>query len=175
MIPVREELRLMMPVVLRRAEARDLPLLEWFGRYAKYRRVFWRTFQQQERGERLMLVADCNGFPVGQVFVFFHNGERPEHGARAYMYSLRVMEMFRGHGIGTALIHAAERASENQGCVVMSLGVAKTNRRARALYERLGYKVYGEDSGEWAYVDQHGKRRKVTEPSWVLEKKLIMG
>lgn len=175
MIPVREELTLALPIVIRRAVAQDLPLLEWYGRYAKYRRVFWRTFQQQQRGERLMLLAVCNGFPIGQVFVFFHNGERPEHGARAYMYSLRVMDMFRGQGIGTALIHSAERHAREQGCVVMSLGVAKTNQRARALYERLGYTVYGEDSGEWMYVDQHGKRRKVTEPSWVLEKMLFMG
>ncbi|MGF1503815.1 MAG: hypothetical protein ACFB51_01570, partial [Anaerolineae bacterium] len=54
---------------IRPAVRADLPLLEWGGAYRKYRNLFKSTFDDHLRGDRLMLVADLNAYPVGQVFV----------------------------------------------------------------------------------------------------------
>jgi ribosomal protein S18 acetylase RimI-like enzyme len=50
--------------------------------------------------------------------------------------------------------------------------VAKENRAARQLYERLGYHIYAQDDGNWHYVDHLGQVRHTNEPCWLLEKTL---
>jgi ribosomal protein S18 acetylase RimI-like enzyme len=171
----REMLHVDLDIVIRLATQDDLPKLEWGGEYTHFRRLFTRTFQDQERGTRLMLVADCNGFPVGQIFLHPKNGDGRHKGRRGYLYSLRVMEMFRGLGIGTTLIIAAERYAAETGCGWCTIAVAKDNPRARGLYERLGYQIYGDESGNWHFLDHRGRIRRVHEPCWVLEKLLDRG
>src|SRR4051812_19296174 len=46
-----------------------LPQLEWFGLYTPHREIIGEAFDRQGRGENLMLVAEVNGFPVGQVWI----------------------------------------------------------------------------------------------------------
>ena len=171
----RVRLNLDTQVTLRPAERADLPLLEWFGEYRHFRVVFQRAFAEQVKGNRLMLLADCAGFPVGQVFLHYRTGERPSLGPRVYMYSLRVLEMFRGHGIGTALIHQAERCGLDTGHAWASIAVARDNPGALRLYERLGYQIYAEDAGRWTYIDHRGRLRRVNEPCWLLEKRIQIG
>jgi hypothetical protein len=65
----RRTLCLQMQVIFRLAEREDLPKLEWYGKYTHFRRVFERTYEEQLRGRRLMLLADVNGFPIGQLFI----------------------------------------------------------------------------------------------------------
>lgn len=163
-----------LPVIFRFAKKADLPKLEWYGQYSHFRNLFLRAFREQLRGRRLMLLADCNGFPIGHVFVSLRStnlaiadGER-----RAYLYSLRVMEMFRGHGIGTRLILEAEAILHARGIVWTTIAVAKENLSARRLYERLGYGIFAEDTGQWSYTDHRGRTRFVDEPCWILEKRL---
>ena len=98
-------------ITLRLARRGDLPKLEWYGQYTHFRNLFRRTFQEQEQRRRLMLIADCGDFPIGHVFIQLSSGDLhfSDGKRRAYLYSLRVMEMFRGRGIGTRLIEEAER------------------------------------------------------------------
>ena len=58
-----------------------------------------------------MLVADCNDFPIGHIFIQLSSGEQhiADGRRRAYLYSLRVMDMFQGRGIGTRLIDEASK------------------------------------------------------------------
>ncbi len=160
-------LALQLPVMLRTATQDDLPKLEWYGQYKHFRKVFRRTFQDQESGRRLMLLADFNDFPIGQLFVSFRGP------TRAYFYSFRVMEMFRGQGIGTWLLQEAEEIVTQRGVERVTIAAARTNLRARQLYERLGYRIRRSDSGRWRYVDHRGRVCEVHEPSWILEKNLI--
>lgn len=155
-----------LPVTLRLAAATDLPKLEWYGQYTHFRNVFRRTYRDQQRGRRLMLLADLQDFPIGQIFVSFR------HHRRAYFYSFRIMEMFRGQGIGTWLLQNAEALAIERGMGRGSIAAAKANLRARQLYERLGYRICREDDGIWHYVDHRGILKEVQEPCWVLEKKL---
>lgn len=176
----RHETQITLPLSFRLASADDLPKLEWFGQYTHFRNVYRRTFREQIAGKRFMLVADCNGFPIGQIFAHFHLpgsglADRFRKERRAYFYSLRVMEMFRGQGIGTQLIAHAEGIAEERYCTITSIAAAKNNPRARQLYEREGYRVNGEDDGRWSYTDDRGRTCYVHEPCWILEKTVRRG
>jgi len=170
----RHAVELQITVVFRFAEREDLPKLEWYGEYTHFRRVFQRAFEDQKAGRRLMLLADVNGWPIGHVFIQLDSYDdlEPDEGKRAYLYSLRVMDAFQRHGIGTALIREAEAILRERGYQSVSIAAAKDNPGARRLYERLGFKVFTEDAGRWHYVDHEGRTRQVVEPCWVLDKNL---
>lgn len=169
-----EHLTLVVPlsITLRTGTRADLPKLEWYGQYAHQRNLFQRAFRDQQLGRRLILVADCNNFPVGHIFIQFigQHYAFTDGKKRAYLYSLRVMEMFRGYGIGTRLIQEAESAIRDRGFQWSIIAVAKANHLARQLYERLGYKVFAEEPGHWSYIDHENKPRHVHEPCWLLHK-----
>lgn len=167
------ELRISADVVIRPAELRDLEGLEWFGLYAHYRRLFRDTYIDQQRGLRLMLVADFNRFPAGQLFLQLQSSRpTPDQTPRIYLYALRVLDPFQRMGIGTALLQAAEQFAARQHYGWATIAAGKDNPAARQLYERHGYEVCGEEEGDWSYLDQHGRTRYVHEPCWVLEKSL---
>lgn len=159
-------------ITLRTAEKRDLPLLEWYGEYRHFRNLFRRAYREQLQGRRLMLLADYNNFPIGQVFIQFQSTNRriADGNYRAYFYSLRVMTLFRGQGIGTWLMREAETVLVSRGFKYATIAVAKDNHGALRLYERLGYGRFAEDSGEWSYINHRGEVIEVTEPCWILEK-----
>jgi GNAT superfamily N-acetyltransferase len=163
-----------LPIVFRFANKTDLPKLEWYGQYSHFRNLFARAFREQLKGRRLMLVADCNNFPIGHIFVSLRSANRAiaDGEQRAYLYSLRVMELFRGHGIGTRLILEAEAILRERGILWTTIAVAKDNSRARRLYERLGYNIFADDIGQWSYIDHRGESRFVNEPCWILEKQI---
>lgn len=163
-----------LPVTFRFAEKSDLPKLEWFGQYSHFRTLIRRAYREQLRGRRLMLLADVSGFPVGQIFIQLEsNNDTVADGyMRAYLYSFRVMEMFQGHGIGSRLLSEAESLLIKHQFQYATLSVAKNNERAFRLYRRSGYRVFGEDPGDWNYVDHRGITHYVHEPCWMLEKKL---
>lgn len=167
-------MQLQLDVTFRPAERADLPKLEWYGAYTHFRRVFQRTFEEQTEGSRLMLVADINGWPVGQVFIQLESFDDlfTDMRKRAYLYSFRVMDVFRGQGLGTALMAEAEALLLSRRYDTTSIAAAKENTGARRLYERLGYRVVMEDTGRWSYVDHEGVTRHVHEPCWIMEKRL---
>lgn len=168
------QLTIEIPLTLRVATKDDLPKLEWFGQYTHFRRLIARAYQQQLKGSRLMLVADSNGFPIGQVFIQFNSDTmRLANGTtHAYIYAFRVMDLFQGHGVGTWLMNEAEAIIRQRGFRIVSLAVVKTNINALRLYKRLGYKIVAEDPGRWHYRDHRGRLQYVNEPSWLLEKSL---
>jgi ribosomal protein S18 acetylase RimI-like enzyme len=68
-----------------------------------------------------------------------------EHGGlMAEVDELFVLPEERAHGIGTALLAAAEADLAQRGCQRLQLQLAAGNTRARGFYERLGY---GERAG----------------------------
>ncbi len=162
---------LQLRIVFRLAEREDLPKLEWYGEYKHFRRVFHHAYEDQLAGRRLMLIADVNNFPIGQVFVQLDSfDDFGRGGKRAYLYSLRVIDAFQRQGLGSALVSEAEHILRERDYDSVSIAAAKDNPGARRLYERLGYTPYTEDSGRWHYVDHEGRTRHVVEPCWILEK-----
>lgn len=161
-------------LVIRPVRAEDLPALEWDGVYTGYRHVFRETFEDAQRGQRIMLVALAAGEMVGQVFVQLSSADLhfADGAMRGYLYALRVRPVWRGQGVGRRLIAAAEAALRERGFTTAVIAAGKENTGARELYERLGYRAFAEDPGEWSYTDADGKEHSVAEPCWVMEKNL---
>ena len=59
------------------------------------------------------------------------------------VYNLHVAPPLHGAGLGSRLFDAAARLALDQGARELSLWVVKTNRRARAFYERKGMRWDG--------------------------------
>lgn len=162
-------------IIIRRATAEDIPLLEWGGEFWRLRERFENAYHEQQIGRRCFLVADLNRYPVARLIVQFMRGNPlfANGDTRGYLYSLQVMEPLRGLGIGTRLIRAAEEVLVEKDITWATIAVAKDNPDARRLYERLGYHVYRDDPGRWHYTDPSGKEHEVNEPSWVMRKRLL--
>jgi ribosomal protein S18 acetylase RimI-like enzyme len=127
-------------------------------------------------GKRHLLIMEnaATGEMVGQVFIQWNssNPRFADGSLRGYLYALRVKPAFRGRGLGTRILQAAEAALLRRGMTTASIGVEKTNLRARALYERQGYHIIAEDPGCWSYLDHLGIIQEVVEPAWLMEKKI---
>ncbi|GAB4323002.1 MAG: GNAT family N-acetyltransferase [Phototrophicales bacterium] len=169
--------QLTLNIIMRQATANDLPKLEWYGQYRHYRNLFRRTYEEQLKGRRSMLLADLDGFPVGYIFIqWLANNKRIADGkTRAYLYSFRVMNILQGRGLGTHIMRHTESMMIQQGYSWAIIAVAKENHGALRLYQRLGYHIFADDPGQWSYEDHKGIRRNVNEPCWILEKNLKLG
>jgi ribosomal protein S18 acetylase RimI-like enzyme len=168
------EVQLKFKITMRPATYSDVEKLEWFGEYTHYRNLIQRAYDEQLAGNRLVLVADFNGFPIGQLFIQYeaHNQRIADGYNRAYFYSFRVFHLFRGQGVGTQILTYAQRLIYDMNYRYATIAVAKDNPDALRLYQRLGYRTIGEDNGSWTYVDHLGVTQYVHEPSWILEQKL---
>lgn len=82
----------------------------------------------------LALSADT---PVGTVYY------SPREGY-VYLGRLAVLPEQRGCGVGTALVAHVERRAAELGLPLVRLGVRTALPHLRAMYERLGYRVYEE-------------------------------
>src|ERR1022692_3556307 len=79
----------------------------------------------------------------------------------------------RSHGIGTAIIGAAEALARERGRSQIGLGVDDDNPRAAALYLRLGYQETGRRYlDRYYYLDDNGHRHDVADPARFLVKNL---
>ena len=125
-----------------------------------FARAMWAL---QEAGGSTLLVAWDGDRPVGAGQLDLR-GDVPE------LRNLRVDAAERGRGIGTAIVRAAE---ERVAPGRLAVGVGLDNPRARALYERLGYRGTGETTTTtYAYVDDAGVTRQATETDETLARDL---
>lgn len=58
---------------------------------------------------------------------------------QAYLGELVVCEEAEGRGVGSALVGACEQWARDHGFTLLVLDTGGANKRARALYERLGF------------------------------------
>jgi ribosomal protein S18 acetylase RimI-like enzyme len=130
-------------VILRDVEARDHEavrrLLDQLG-YAPDEAEFRRRFDsvRATAGHRI-IVAEEGGAVVGVLHVF----ERPalDKGCEAVVQALVVDGAMRSRGIGEALMREAEGWAAHRGLAATSLHTRIDRDRARAFYERLGYRL----------------------------------
>ena len=164
---------------IRPIEERDLPALEWDGTYLHFRRLFRQAYEDMRIGTRQLLMIErrTTGEMIGQIFIQWTSSDpRYADGAgRGYLYALRIKPAFQNRGLGTRILEAAEAELRRRGMGTASIGVEKANPRARALYERRGYRVIADDPGRWSYLDHEGNIQEVLEPAWLMEKGLHEG
>ncbi|TDD36864.1 GNAT family N-acetyltransferase [Actinomadura sp. KC06] len=97
------------------------------------------------REVRLTLSGEYGTFLRDASFVAEHDG-RPVAGALVTLYKdvpllafLFVAQSHMGHGLGRGLVQAVMHALADQGHDTLTLAVTRRNRRARRLYDRLGF------------------------------------
>lgn len=86
----------------------------------------------------VLVASDADG-PVGYAVVLMRRGSR-----RARLYSIAVTSMAAGRGIGSGLLSAAEDIAHRRGATRLHLEVRADNVKAVALYERAGYRPFGQ-------------------------------
>lgn len=151
----------------------DLPKLEWGGEYWKFRNMYAELYEVSQTGRCLMWVVEEPGRSIiAQAFVMLTSGDlKAADGIeRAYVFSFRVKTFWRNQGIGSLLMHFVEDDLRQRGFKIVTLNVAKVNKDALRLYERLGYQVFDTSPGVWSYRDPDGKLHHMHEPSWRMMK-----
>jgi ribosomal protein S18 acetylase RimI-like enzyme len=157
---------------IRHCARQDLPQLEWFGLYTEHRQLIEDAFRRQEAGEVVMLLADLDGFPVGQAWLDLSAQAADSVGV---IWALRVFPLLRNYGIGTRLMIAAEQLLFERGYRWSELTVDKHEPRARRLYERLGYRSMGSTEGLLSYTTPDKRLVARNLPLWILRKPLPPG
>jgi ribosomal protein S18 acetylase RimI-like enzyme len=141
--------------IIRHAQATDVRLLEWHGGI-DLRSFYEACWQAHQSGDSTLLVADLNGFPIGQVVIIWAG--KASHPHFPDLQSLRVHSAFRGMGVGSKLLHAAEVQVASRGFSQAGLSVGLDNPHAQRLYQRLGYHPTGAVYDDhWSYVDASGR------------------
>jgi GNAT superfamily N-acetyltransferase len=134
-------------------------------------------FVRQENGQVIYLVAWHNGVSIGHALLKWQGAEEDRvatvlQGTCPDVEDLFVAESSRSQGVGRRLLDAAERLVREHGFKCIGLGVGVDNPRARALYERLGYRDAGlgllHEHGE--YVDSSGCKQSWDETCVYLTK-----
>lgn len=104
--------------------------------------AFWRsTAEGLARGERVVIVAeDAGGAIVGTVQVIWAQPENQPH--RGEIAKMLVHRRARRHGVGAALLAAAERSAVAAGRTLLVLDTASSD--ADRLYRRQGWQPCGQ-------------------------------
>ena len=115
---------------------------------------------------RVFLIAEKDRQLLAYGLVLLHKGTR-----LARLYSIAVSGLARGQGIGNTLLQALEQAAKEKGRLAMRLEVAKDNQHAIGLYEKSGYRSFGEYHD---YYKDHGdavrmqKRIRIIDPKQLI-------
>lgn len=139
---------------LRRAVAADEPqLLAMTPRLAAFPLPAWRDGSQIAAADHPILTAALRAAGNDHVIVVAETATGQLAGCvfattktdyftgrpHAHVEVLAVAPHAEGHGLGRRLMAAAEAWAREQGHDHVTLNVFETNRRARGLYETLGY------------------------------------
>jgi len=88
-----------------------------------------------------ILVAEIDNHLIGYLIIAGNTFAKKKHTIEIV---LGILEQYRGQGIGTQLITAAERWAQSKGIHRIELTVNTRNTGAFELYKKLGYVLEGE-------------------------------
>lgn len=136
---------------------------------------YLQRLEDQKSGKAISLVAEYSGKPVGYINVY-PNSAWGAFGKKGYpeIVDFGVLEKFRNHGIGTALMDTAEKlAAEYADIAYLGVGLHSGYGSAQRMYVKRGYIPDG--SGVW-YQDEickpHGECRNDDDLVLYFSKKL---
>ncbi len=102
-------------------------------------------------GDDWICVAETDGKVVAYLSIEVYRGQEEY----IYLDDLSVSEKYRGNGIGTELIKAAERFAREINIPVVFFHVEKSNILAFELYKRLGYSVMKEEGTRFGMIKKY--------------------
>ena len=138
-------------LVARELTLADLPACEWAGDALHVRQLADQVARAAAGEVDYLAVCTPVGLPVALGGVDWTVS--PGAGT---LWQLGVHPALRSCGIGTFLVRSAEQRIAARGLTRAELGVEEDNPRARALYERLGYRPYGRKPDAWNVVAPDG-------------------
>lgn len=157
-------------ITIRPAPGQQLDLLEAQFSPQSLSRNHHRRYAVQASGDGVYLIAWSGDTPVGHLLLNWaapaEDVSRGYPPGVAYLQAGGTREAYRRRGVMTRLIDEAERRARARGYAVIGLAVGSTdNPAAKRLYERHGYRDWGE--GEvtlsWEYVRRDGYRGRESE------------
>ena len=89
----------------------------------------------------MMIVAEVDGEIAGNCQINFKRRVKEKHRASL---GIGLYQKFWGLGIGTALLHELAAAARARGVTQLELQHIEGNARARALYEKVGFRAVAE-------------------------------
>lgn len=113
-----------------------------FSTWQRPRGLFERYWQEQLRGERMILVAHDRGLVVGYTTLLWQSGYEYFRIRRIpEIIDLNVIESYQHQGVGTALLQAVEQHAVQHGKIMIGISVVQSDEYAAAnrLYPYLGY------------------------------------
>jgi GNAT superfamily N-acetyltransferase len=121
-------------------------IVEAFTAWQKRHALYERYWQEQLRNERVIFVARDRDLVVGYTALIWQSGY--EHFRMRHIpeiVDLNVIEAYQHRGIGTALIHAAERYVLRHEKDLIGISVVQSDEYAAAnrLYPYLNYQPDG--------------------------------
>lgn len=128
-------------IQVRRFGASDLmPAAQSFAAIGKTAGLFERYLGEQNEGRRIVLLGLIGGELAGYVTVNWQPTYPPLAAAGTpELQDLNVSPSFRRHGVGTALIRAAECEAARSAAIGIAVGLHPGYNAAQRLYVRLGY------------------------------------
>src|SRR5258708_5275026 len=128
-------------------EADDIGgIVHTFSKWGKKAALFERYLDEQQRGERIVLVATLGPRVVGYTTLIWHSprNEFQQQNIPEIM-DLNVITNVQGRGIGSSLIRACEKAAAERSYPIIGICPGQTTQYARAqkLYPALGYSTIG--------------------------------
>jgi GNAT superfamily N-acetyltransferase len=163
------------PMDIRACTDDDLEAL--LSRWPTSVRVHEAHFAQQLAGRTTYLVAWRGGDPLGSGVVQWGGCIGP-NAQKAFPDAIEINHLhvrgeFRGQGVGTGLINAAEELVRQGGGHQSGLSVADDNTDAERLHLRLGYRPTGVfDVCEYDWITDEGVTQHEIERSQLLVKGL---
>jgi ribosomal protein S18 acetylase RimI-like enzyme len=101
-----------------------------------------RKMHENEMSSETIYMIESNGTVIGTVGI----NEKDESIVICRMY---IIDKFQSKGFGRRIIN---KIIEDNSGKKIKLGVLKVNPRAKKLYERLGFKVYGEENKHYRMI-----------------------
>jgi len=102
---------------------------EWLGRY----------LARIEKGEIVHCAAEVDGKVVANSEVEKREGDMSHVGG----FGIAIKQGYRGIGIGTKIMQTLIEESQKAGLRIIVLTVFDTNKAAKALYSKMGFKENG--------------------------------
>ncbi|MEO7804332.1 MAG: GNAT family N-acetyltransferase [Actinomycetota bacterium] len=130
----------------------DLPDIKWAGGPLHPEAVSQALDRAVDGEVEYLAVRSPNGKPIAIGGIDY-----AAHEDAGTLWQLSTHSELTSRGIGTRLIREGEKRILRRGLHQAMMGVEDNNPRARALYERLGYKPVGSEKCSWNYQDEDGQ------------------